>query len=204
MSEPYSLQPTVYSLSPMRLGIFGGSFDPIHNGHLRLAECCAQQAGLDEVCFIPAGVQPLKPHGPVASNDHRVAMLRLAVEGLAGLVVSTIEIDRGGVSYTVDTLRQIHADRPDARLFFLMGADSLHDLPKWREPEEVLRLATPLVVGRPGEPEPTTEIAHERVEMPPLDISSSELRKRLAAGEACGEWLPSAVAEYLDRHGLYK
>ncbi len=116
----------------MRLGIFGGSFDPSHNGHLRLAECCAEQAGLDAVWFVPAGVSPFKPHGPVASCADRLAMLRLAVEGLAGREISTLEIDRGGISYTADTLRQIHAARPDARLFFLMGADSLHDLPEWR------------------------------------------------------------------------
>lgn len=193
----------------MRLGIFGGSFDPVHNGHLRLAGCCAQQAGLDAVWLVPSAVQPLKPHGPVASNADRVAMLRLAVEGLAGpdrlgLGVSTLEIDRGGVSYTVDTLRQIHAERPEAELLFLMGADSLHDLPDWREPEEILRLATPLVVGRPGEPEPATDLPHQRVEMPAMDISSSTLRERLANGEACDEWLPPAVADYIRRHGLYK
>lgn len=188
----------------MRLGVFGGSFDPIHNGHLRLAECCAQQARLDEVWFVPAAVSPFKPHGPVASEADRVAMLRLALEGRPGLVVSTLEIDRGGVSYTVDTLRQIHTERPDAELLLLMGADSLNDLPDWREPEAILRLATPLVVQRPGEPEPTSGLPHQRVEMPPMDLSSSELRGRIAQGAAYEEHAPAAVAAYIHAHKLYR
>lgn len=188
----------------MRLGIFGGSFDPVHNGHLRLAECCARQAGLDAVWFVPAAVSPFKPNGPVASNADRVAMLRLALEGRPGLQVSTLEIDRGGVSYTVDTLRQIHEDQPDTELFFLMGADSLHDLPSWHEPEKILRLATPLVVQRPGEPEPKTDLPHERVEMPPMDVSSSGLRERLANGDPCEGLLPDGVAAYVTDRGLYR
>lgn len=186
----------------MKLGLFGGSFDPVHNGHLRLAACCAEQAGLDEVWFLPAAVQPLKPHGPIASDADRVAMLRLAIEGQGGFRVSTLEIDRGGVSYTVDTLRQIQADRPDAELFFLMGADSLNDLPNWREPEEVCRLATPLVVQRPGE-RIDSEVEHVRVEMPPKDISSSTIRERIGNGEPIADLVPEAVAQYLQENGLY-
>ncbi|QDT67247.1 Nicotinate-nucleotide adenylyltransferase [Planctomycetes bacterium MalM25] len=186
----------------MRLGLFGGSFDPVHNGHLRLAACCADQAGLDEVWFLPAAVQPFKQRGPIASDADRVAMLRLATTGREGFVVSTLEIDRGGVSYTVDTLRQIHADRPDAELFFLMGADTLRDLSNWREPDEVRRLATPLVVQRPGETL-DTEIEHTRVEMPPTDISSSAIRKRIHAGEPIADLVPAAVARYLEENGLY-
>lgn len=187
----------------MRLGIFGGSFDPVHNGHLRLAECCAEQARLDEVWLVPAAVQPHKPVGPVASNADRLAMLRLAVAERPKLVVSSLEIDRGGISYTVETLRTIRQQRPDAELFFLMGADTLRDLPNWREPEEVVLLATPLVVGRPGEPAVETDIQHVRVEMPPMDISSSELRERFSKGEPCGEAVPVSVAEYIREQRLY-
>lgn len=197
--QPLGLRPQP---SPMRLGLFGGSFDPVHNGHLSLANCCADQAGLDAVWFVPAAVQPFKPHGPVASDADRVAMLRLATAERDDFVVSTTETDRGGFSYTVDTLRQIHAERPEAKLFFLMGADSLNDLPKWREPEEILRLATPMVVQRPGETL-DSEIEHVRVEMTPVDISSSAIRERLSHGEPIDELVPDAVAQYIRQSRLY-
>ncbi len=200
----------------MRLGILGGSFDPVHNGHLRLAECCCAQAGLDTVWLVPAAVQPHKPHGPVASDADRIAMLRLAIEGKPCLAVSTIEIDRGGVSYTVDTLRTIHSEQLAAELFFLMGADTLHDLPNWHEPAEVLQFATPLVVHREGEPAPDfdvlvslvdaerlTVIRDLQVEMPPVAISSSNLRERFAAGESCEGLLPTAVGEWITEKQIY-
>jgi nicotinate-nucleotide adenylyltransferase len=188
----------------MRLGLFGGSFDPVHNGHLALAGCCAEQARLDEVWLIPSAVQPFKQQGPVASDADRCAMLRLAIEGRRGLALSTVEIDRGGVSYTVETLRQLRSEKPEAEFFFLMGADTLRELPGWREPEEVLRLATPLVVGRPGEPELDTSVRHLRVTMPPMEVSSSELRRRLAAGAPISGLVPSAVEAYIAEHGLYQ
>ncbi|MEN0111436.1 MAG: nicotinate (nicotinamide) nucleotide adenylyltransferase, partial [Planctomycetota bacterium] len=127
----------------MRLGVFGGSFDPVHIGHVRLARACRDQASLDRVWFVPAATQPHKPGGPVASGEDRLAMLRLALADEPGLEASPIELDRGGVSYTVETLRAIAESQPAAELFFLMGADTLRDLPNWREPGEVLRLATP-------------------------------------------------------------
>ncbi|TWT99803.1 Nicotinate-nucleotide adenylyltransferase [Botrimarina colliarenosi] len=188
----------------MRLGLFGGSFDPVHNGHLALAACCAEQGQLDAVWLIPAAVQPLKPDGPVAADADRVAMLRLATEGQAGREVSTIEIDRGGVSYTVDTLRQMRGQLPDAELFFLMGADTLRDFSSWREPAEVLRLARPMVVQRPGEGGVATEVPHLRIDMPPMAVSSSDLRRRIAAGESIVGLVPDTVAEYIARHGLYR
>ncbi|MGL4512874.1 MAG: nicotinate-nucleotide adenylyltransferase [Lacipirellulaceae bacterium] len=196
----------------MRIGLFGGSFDPVHNGHLRLAACCRDQSRLHEVWLVPAAVQPHKPGGPVASDADRVAMLRLAVDGLAGLKVLTLEIDRGGVSYTIDTLRAVQHERPDAELFFVMGADTLHDLPDWREPRAVLALATPLVAHRPGEPPPdfaklgglvdAARLAAFRehlVEMPATELSSSEVRRRLAAGEAVEGMLPPPVVELAQR-----
>ena len=134
----------------MRIGVFGGSFDPVHLGHLLLAECCWRQAALDRVLFVPAAQQPHKPQAPRGGDADRVAMLRLAIAGRPEFDVSTIEIDRGGVSYTVDTLRALRAAEPDAELFFLMGADSLADLPQWREPAAICELATPLVVRRAG------------------------------------------------------
>jgi nicotinate-nucleotide adenylyltransferase len=200
----------------MRIGVFGGSFDPVHRGHLRLADCCWRQTGLDRVEFIPAAQQPLKPHGPVATEDDRVAMLRLATADRPEFSVSTLEIDRGGVSYTVDTLRQLQVELPDGELYFLMGADSLADFPHWREPAEICRLATPLVVRRAESPEPDfeslrpfvspprlEEIRAAQVEMRATPISSSQIRKLIAES---GEWrplVPAAVAEYIVKRQLY-
>jgi len=201
----------------MRIGVFGGSFDPVHHGHLRLADCSWRQAALDRVEFVPAAQQPHKPHGPVASEADRVAMLQLAVAGRAEFAVSTVEIDRGGPSYTVETLRQMHAQRPDTELFFLMGADSLADLPNWRDPDVICELATLVVVRRAGTPEPAfdalrslvspkrlEEIRTAQVEMPATPISSSLIRRRIAEG---GEWqslVPAAVAAYIQEKALYR
>src|SRR3954452_10456846 len=138
----------------MRLGIFGGSFDPVHNAHLAIARACQRQAKLDEIWFTPTAIQPLKQKGPRATDRHRVEMLRLAIQDEPTWRVCTIETDRGGFSYTVDTLRQIHEEMPDAELFFLVGADALHDVAKWREPEEIFRIAMPLVVRRAGQSSP--------------------------------------------------
>jgi nicotinate-nucleotide adenylyltransferase len=188
----------------MRIGLFGGSFDPVHNGHLTLAACCAEEGGLDAVWFVPAALQPFKLGGPVASDADRVAMLRLAITDIPDREVSTLEIDRGGVSYTVDTLRQVKTELPNAELFFLMGADTLRDLPGWREPDEVLRLATPMVVQRPGEADVVTDVPHVRVEMPPMDISSSDIRRRITISESITGLVPPKVAAYIDEHSLYR
>lgn len=165
---------------------------------------------------MPTAQQPLKPRGPVASEADRAAMLRLAIAERPEFALSLVEIERGGVSYTVDTLRQLRSDRPDAEFFFLMGADSLNDFPAWREPAAICELATPLVVRRAGTAAPNfdalaplvsgarlAEIRQLEVEMPAMAISSSEVRRLIAEG---GEWqtlVPSAVAEYLAERKLY-
>ncbi|HEY3394294.1 MAG TPA: nicotinate-nicotinamide nucleotide adenylyltransferase [Lacipirellulaceae bacterium] len=217
-----------------RLGIFGGSFDPVHCGHLELARACREEAMLDEVWFTPTAIQPLKHGGPQASDEDRIEMLRFAIESFAtdssepgrprsrqesGLNpqlnwrVCTLEIDRGGYSYTVDTLRQIHEELPEAKLFFLMGADALRDVPNWKEPAEIFRLATPLVVGRVGERLPELTAIQEicpaecqplQIAMRPMDVSSSEIRRRTAAGETLDGLVPQAVADYIAAHGLYR
>jgi len=201
----------------MRIGLFGGSFNPVHIGHLRLAEACYRQARLDRVEFMPAAQQPHKPHGPVANAQHRLAMLQLAIAGNPAFEISTDEIDRGGVSYTVDTLRAFKARRPDARLFLLLGADSLADLPEWREAAAICQLATPLVVRRAGHPEPDyeplaplmaparlAELQGWQIEMPDTPISSSEIQRLIASGEPWHTLVPPAVAQYIERHGLYR
>src|SRR3954469_24986859 len=138
----------------MRLGLYGGSFDPIHYGHLLLAECCRETLRLDEVWLIPAATPPHKQTQDRAAAKHRLQMIELALAGHEQIRGSSIEIDRGGLSYSVDTLDQVHTLQPEATLFLLMGADSLRDLPTWREPERICGLCFPAVVRRGGMPEP--------------------------------------------------
>lgn len=197
----------------MRLGIYGGSFDPVHNGHLALARACQRQAALDEVWFTPTAVQPLKQQGPHATDAERLAMLQLAINSEPAWRICKLEIERGGVSYTVDTLHQLHEELPEAVLFFLMGADAVADVPHWREPSEIFRLATPLVVRRPGEPEPDLAglknvcAANKQprlIEMPPVAASSTEIRRRAAAGESLDELVPASVDAFIAAHQLYR
>ena len=196
----------------MRLGIFGGSFDPVHNAHLAVAHACEQQAKLDEVWFTPAAIQPLKHTGPRASDRHRLEMLRLAIRDEPRWRVCSIEIDRGGFSYTVDTLRQIHEELPDAELFFLVGADALNDVATWKEPQEIFRMATPLVVCRAGQPSPdldrlkllcTSHTQPQLIDLPAMNVSSSEIRRRIDTGEPIDNLVPGAVADFITQHRLY-
>jgi len=200
----------------MRLGIFGGSFDPVHLAHLRLAECCCAQVELDEIWFVPTAHQPLKPEGPEASNVDRLAMLVLACADHPTFKVSRVELDRGGVSYSIDTLEAVRAEQATAELFFMMGADALADFPAWHRPADICRLATPLVVRRGETVEPSYEVLRgfvsterldqihqQQVEMPPMPISSSQIRALIATD---GDWqalLPSSVADYILEHRPY-
>jgi nicotinate-nucleotide adenylyltransferase len=197
----------------MRLGIFGGSFDPVHNGHLGLARCCQQQAALDEVWFMPTAIQPLKHAGPKATNQQRLEMLRLAVEQEPAWRVCTLEIQRGGYSYTIDTLREIHVELPDANLFFLIGADVLRDIPHWKEPAEIFSLATPLIVRRAGQSHADlSELAKicsadhqpQLVNMPAMSESGTEIRRRISTGDPIDSFVPAAVARYISEHSLYR
>jgi nicotinate-nucleotide adenylyltransferase len=201
----------------MRLGILGGSFDPVHYGHLILAECCREQCRLDAVWFAPAAIPPHKQNNKLSAPADRIEMLKLAIGGHDAFSVYTGEIDRGGVSYTVDTLQQLHDQEPDRELFFLMGADSLADLPTWRQPERICSLAIPAVVRRAGSPEPDDTVLarlmppdrlalarEHRVEMPTIGLSASDLRRRVAAGQSIRFRTPRAVEKYIEAHGLYR
>ena len=200
----------------MRLGIFGGSFNPVHYGHLLLAETCREQARLDEVWFVPNALSPLKQDQPPAADKHRVEMLQLAIGGHEPFRLCTMEIDRGGISYTVDTLMQISSEQPAAALYFLMGADSLVDLRKWREPQRICDLALPLVVRRHGSPEPQWEalaallnpsrlaqVRQMTIDMPLIDLSASDLRRRAAAGQSMRYRTPRGVEKYIQTHRVY-
>jgi len=201
----------------MRLGLFGGTFDPVHYGHLLLAECCREQCGLQEVWFLPAAQAPHKRSAPPAPAARRVEMLELAIAGNDSFRVCNLEIRRGGLSFTVDTLTQLTAERPEAEWFFLLGADSLDDLPNWRQPERICSLAVPVVVSRPGSPEPDLQrlagmvdgarmerIRGFRVQMPQIDLRSSDIRRRVAADESIRYRTPKAVEVYIATHGLYR
>jgi nicotinate-nucleotide adenylyltransferase len=201
----------------MRLGLFGGSFDPVHYGHLLLAECCREQCQLDAVRFVPAAIPPHKQQHTLSAAADRIEMLKLAIGGQEAFSVYTREIDRGGVSYTVDTLQQLHDEEPQRELFFLMGADSLADLPNWREPKRICELAIPVVVRRAGSPEPNDTVLAKlmsperlaiarksRVEMPTMDFSASDLRRRVAAGQSIRYRTPRAVEKYIEAQDLYR
>ncbi|HKC82602.1 MAG TPA: nicotinate-nucleotide adenylyltransferase [bacterium] len=186
----------------MRTGILGGTFDPIHLGHLAAAQAAMDCADLDRLLFVPTGVPPHRPP-TVADPDDRLEMCRLAVAGEKRFEVSDLELRRDGVSYTVDTLRELHRLYPAEELFLVLGWDAAKLLETWHEPEEVRRLARVVVVTRPGSGSPpatTTEILCER---PTPNISGSELRRAIARGDDVSDRLPEPVAAYIARRGLY-
>lgn len=201
----------------MRLGVFGGSFDPVHVGHLVLAETCRDLAGLDQIWFLPAAMAPHKQTQDATPAKHRLAMLELALAGHSAMIVSALETERGGVSYTVDTLHEIRRRKPDSELFLLMGADSLPELPSWHRAAEICELALPLVVRRPGAAEPDfgvlaelvgaerlDEIRSQQIESPPIGVSSSDIRHRVLQGRSIRYCVPRAVEKYIEANGLYR
>ncbi len=194
----------------MRLGLFGGTFDPIHLGHLVLAEQCREACGLDLVWFVVAGSPPHKP-GDRTAVSHRLEMVRIAIAGHPAFSVSEVEAKRPGPHYSVETLAAVHRERPGDDLHFLIGADSLADLPHWRQPEEIARLATIVVVNRPGiDLSPTLPDfgpgTHplRQVTIPPIGIASHDLRHRLAERRSVRYMVPRGVEAYIDAHQLYR
>jgi nicotinate-nucleotide adenylyltransferase len=200
----------------MRIGIFGGTFDPVHYGHLLLAECCREQVSLDVVWFLPAAIPPHKQQYDLTPAKQRVEMLELAVGGYLAFSICRYETDRGGVNYTADTLTELRRQEPTAEFFFLLGADMLHDLPRWRQPERICELALPVAVRRAGEPLPdfgalqgvaTVErieaMRQNAVEMPAMGLSGSDIRRRVAAGHSIRYRTPRAVEKYIETQGLY-
>jgi len=201
----------------MRLGVFGGSFDPVHYAHLLMAESCREQRQLDRVVFVPSAAPPHKRDQELTSAESRLAMLELAIAGHEPFTVSRCEVDRAGVNYTVDTLRHFRAEHPEAELFFVLGADMLLDLPTWREVGQVCELATIVAVRRAGVAEPDFDglngavrperiqrFREHQVEMPALGLSSTEIRRRIAAGRSIRYMTPRAVEKYIETHGLYR
>jgi nicotinate-nucleotide adenylyltransferase len=177
--------------------------------HLAVAEAAAEAAGLDRVVWMPAATPPHKQGtDSLAPADHRLAMTRLAVQGNDRFAVSDLELRRGAVSYTVDTLRQLRAEHPGTELLLLLGGDSLAGLPTWREPEAILSLARLLVYRRPGSEEgavPAEILARTTfVDAPSIELSGTAIRARLAAGKTVRYLVPDAVRAYIEAHGLYR
>jgi nicotinate-nucleotide adenylyltransferase len=191
----------------LRLGVLGGTFDPVHVGHLILAETARDEKSLDRVLFIPAG-QPWRKSGrSIAPAEHRLAMLRLAIEGNGSFDVSSVEVDRGGPSYTADTLKELGGLFPGADFFFIMGEDALADLPNWRRPERIAELATLLVAGRGGAEAVTPPGLDARIEwlhMPVVQISATDIRERVRTGRSIRYLVPTMVEAYIQKHGLYR
>jgi nicotinate-nucleotide adenylyltransferase len=201
----------------MRIGLFGGSFDPVHLGHLLIAETAREALGLDEVRWLPAAQSPLKPSGPVASAADRLTMLRLACGGTPSFVIDDRELERGGVSYTVETLAEFAEAAPAAERFLLMGADSLASIRQWHQPERLLQLCTPAVLQRGGHAgidwsvleglvADSRRAAMEQavVPMPLIEISSTDLRERVAGGRSIRFRTPRPVEAYIASTGLYR
>jgi len=196
----------------MRLGLFGGTFDPIHLGHLILAEQCREACELDRVWLVVAGSPPHKPGGRTGVG-HRLEMVRIAIAGHPAFVASDIEATRPGPHYSVETLEAVRYDHPNDELFFLIGADSLQDLPMWREPERIAQLATIVVVNRPGIEEVDGSNLPDfgpgshplrSVTIPPVGIASSDLRRRLREGRSIRYMVPRGVEAYIEAQGLYR
>ena len=205
----------------VRYGIYGGAFDPLHLGHLLLAESCLRQAKLDRVLFVPTGTSPHRSGKETyrAPAEDRLNMVESAIIGYEEFLVSRYEVDRQETSYTVETLQHFHQSFAlvEPQFFLLMGADMFNDLPNWYEASEICNLALPLVVVRPETPPPyfaalssitsadrLDEIRQAAVSMPQIGISSTQIRNRVAAGESIRFQVPRSVESYIASHQLYQ
>ena len=201
-------------MSGERIGLLGGTFDPIHLGHLIVAEEARTRLSLDRLLFVPSR-QPWRKAGrEIAHEADRLAMVRLAVEGNPGFEVSLVDLEREGPSYSVDTVCDVRATlSPEAELYFILGYDALMDLPHWHAPAELARITRLVTVIRPGyeldwspleQAIPEAREAVTLLETPEIGISSTEVRQRVAAGRSIRYWVPDLVAEYIQQQWLYR
>ena len=200
-------------MSTRRLGVFGGTFDPIHSGHLIAAACVRNALELDQIIFVPTGHSWHKIPGPLAPSMDRLAMVDLALADYENFTSSAVDIDRLGPTYTVDTLTDLQAQyarefpEDECTWFFIVGADALADFPSWKDPEEILNRAQMVGVSRPGfnvAPGPLLSGHSIVIEAPTPDISSSDIRQRVREGRSLEGLLPIVVAQYIETHGLYR
>ena len=197
----------------MKIGIFGGTFDPVHLGHLRIAEEVRLSLNLSEVILVPAGQPPFKPDYLITPVEQRLQMLHLAVANKPDLKVSTIEIERSGPSYTVDTIAELKSQYDADELYFILGWDSLENLAEWRESSRIITMCHLAAVPRPGWRQPDLKLLEESIpgisqrvvflEKPVIDISSSVIREMVRCAESINHLVPEAVAEYIKEHKLY-
>jgi nicotinate-nucleotide adenylyltransferase len=190
-----------------RVGLFGGSFDPVHNAHLALARAALAELQLDEVRWVPAG-QPWQKARALTAAVHREAMLRLALAGEPRFVLDRTEIRRPGPSYTLDTVRELAAAQPGTEWFLIIGHDQYAGLHTWNGWQELLARVTLAVANRPGQVrevhEEVRRASHRVVPLPMLDISATQVRERVAAGQDISTLVPPEVARYIDSHRLYR
>ena len=199
-----------------RIGMLGGSFDPVHYGHLILAESAREQLRLDQFLLVPAATSPLKPHGPIASNQARLEMLELAIGGTPGITVDPWELKQGGTSYTIETIRELSRRESNAEIFLIVGSDQVPLLSAWKDARRISELATWAFVNRAGFPSvdfsQLTQFATDQqvaasraavIEMPAMELSSTELRIRVAESRSLRFRTPRAVEEYIRAQCLY-
>ncbi|MGZ5131727.1 MAG: nicotinate-nucleotide adenylyltransferase [Caldimonas sp.] len=190
-----------------RTGLFGGSFDPVHNAHVALATTALEQLKLDEVRWIPVG-EPWQKSRRLADAADREAMVRLAIAGEPRFVLDRTELRRRGPSFTLDTVRELAAAQPGTEWFLILGQDQYAGLHTWRDWRELLGLVTLAIANRPGAAlavnSQISRVDHQAVLLPMMDVSSTEVRRRVAAGESLAGLVPDAVARYIDQHRLYR
>ena len=198
----------------MNIGVLGGTFDPVHKGHIMVAEEARARLDLAEVLFVPAGQPPLKEDSPILAVEHRVQMVHLAIADYPYFKLSTIEIDRPGSSFTVDTIVELRDKLGDGdELFFIVGWDSLAQLPKWKEPSRLIKICRLVAVPRPGYSLPDLNSLDAVIpglsrrvillDRPEIDINATEIRERVAQGLSIHHLVPEPVAEYIRQHKLY-
>jgi nicotinate-nucleotide adenylyltransferase len=201
------MEDSVSQQRPVRLALYGGAFDPVHCAHLRVARYALEQAHLDRVIFIPAAQSPLKAHSPFASDSDRLQMLSLALGGESHFALDAYEIEKGGVSYTIDTVRHFLSAAEEADLFWIIGADQFEQLERWRQITELSDLLTFLVLARPGAdliaPTAIPNLRYQRVVAPLMEESSSAVRERCRLGESLEGLVPSAVEAFISKQELY-
>ena len=183
------------------IGLFGGSFDPVHHGHLIVAQVAFEKLGLQSLRLIPAREQPFKQGRHRTAPEHRAAMLSLAIAGTSGFALERTELDRRGPSYTVHTLEELRQRYPGTEFTLLLGADAAAELSEWHQAERIPELARVVVFARPGARVPSS--FSQVIEVPAVDISATEIRRRVYGGQPIRYWVPDSVAEYIARHQLY-
>ena len=188
-----------------RLGILGGTFDPPHNGHLAIAKAALKECGLGKIIFIPAKYPPHKPQAAITAEVHRLNMLQLAINDDSNFEASDIELKRDGISYTIDTLLEIKRLYSNFEIVFIIGADNIVEMETWFKPEEILKTATVVAFNRPGfRPRGRYESKIRMLEMPPVEISSTDIRGKIRSGGDVTGLLPTAVLDYIEKHSLYR